>query len=71
MESGENLGERREFAIRKDFDKSCRYNRPVQYGRDAAHKNRAAWAFRSLEVYMHEKKVSKRRTYPPNFFMGA
>ncbi len=24
-----------------DFDKSCRYNRPVQYRRDAAHKSRA------------------------------
>ncbi len=34
MKSSENLGARREFAIRKDFDKSCQYNRPVQYGRD-------------------------------------
>ena len=24
------------------FGRSCRYNRPVQYGRDAAHKSRAA-----------------------------
>ncbi len=28
----------------------------VQYGRDAAHKSRAAWAFRSLEVYMHARR---------------
>ncbi len=39
---------------RGNFDRSCRYNQPVQYGRDAAHKSRAAWAFRSLEVYMSE-----------------
>ncbi len=38
--------------IRGNFDRCCRYNQPVQYGRDAAHKSRAAWAFESLEVYM-------------------
>ncbi len=51
----ENLCRRREFDIRKGFDKSCWYNRPVQYGRDAAHKSRAACAFRSPEVYMNER----------------
>jgi hypothetical protein len=35
---------------------SCRYNRPVQYGRDAAHKSIAACAFRSLEVYMYKRQ---------------
>jgi hypothetical protein len=30
---------------------------PVQYRRDAAHKSRAAWAFRSLEVYMSENQL--------------
>ena len=25
------------WAGREHFDRSCRYNRPVQYGRDAAH----------------------------------
>ncbi len=42
--------------IRGNFDRSCRYNQPVQYGRDAAHKSRAAWAFRSLEVYMSQNQ---------------
>ncbi len=42
--------------IRGIFDRSCRYNQPVQYGRDATHKSRAAWAFRSLEVYMPENQ---------------
>ncbi len=54
--NGENLGERRDSDIRKGFDKSCRYNRPVQKGREAAHKSRLAWAFRSLEVYMNERR---------------
>ncbi len=39
-----------------NFDRSCRYNQAVQYRRDAAHKSRAAWAFRSLEVYMSENQ---------------
>ncbi len=56
IENGENLGTRRDSDIRKGFDKSCRYNRPVQHGRDAAHKSRAALAFRSLEVYMNERR---------------
>ncbi len=55
-ENGENLGGRREFDIRKGFDKLCRYNKPVQYGRDAANKSGAACAFRSLEVYMNERQ---------------
>ena len=38
------------------FGMSGWYNQPVQYGRDAAHKSRAAWAFRSLEVYMSERQ---------------
>jgi hypothetical protein len=42
IENGENLGARRDSDICKDFDKSCRYNRPVQYRRDAAHKSRVA-----------------------------
>jgi hypothetical protein len=29
---------------------------PVQYGRDAAHISWAAWVFRSLEDYMHERQ---------------
>ena len=42
MGNGENLGARRDSDIRRGFDKSCRYNRPVQYERDTAHKSRAA-----------------------------
>ncbi len=42
--------------IRGNFDRSCRYNQLVQYRRDAAHKSRAAWAFRSLEVYKSENQ---------------
>ncbi len=38
------------------FGMSGRYNQPVQYGRDAAHKSRAAWAVRSLGVYMSERQ---------------
>ncbi len=41
---------------RANFDRSVRYNQLVQYGRDAAHKSRAAWAIRSLEVYMSERQ---------------
>jgi hypothetical protein len=59
-ENGENLCGRREFDIRKGFDKPCQYNRLVQYGRDAAHKSRAACAFRSLEVYMNERQYHLR-----------
>jgi hypothetical protein len=39
-----------------NFDRSGRYNQLVQYGRDAAHKSRAASAIRSLEVYMSERQ---------------
>jgi hypothetical protein len=41
---------------RGNFDRSGRYNQAVQYGRDAAHKSRAVWAFRSLKVYMSERQ---------------
>ncbi len=44
------------LGIRGNFDRSCQYNQPVQYGRDAAHKSGAAWAFRSFEVYMSENQ---------------
>ncbi len=42
--------------IRGNFDRSCQFNEPVQYERDAAHKSKAVWAFRSLEVYMSENQ---------------
>ncbi len=35
---------------------SGRYKQPVQYGRDSAHKSRAAWAVNSLGVYMNERQ---------------
>jgi len=38
------------------FDRSGRYNQPVQYGRDAVHKSRAAWAVWSLGVYVSERQ---------------
>jgi hypothetical protein len=38
------------------FGMSGLYNQPVQYGRDAAHKSRAAWAVISLGVYMSERQ---------------
>ncbi len=41
---------------RVNFGMSGRYNQPVQFGRDAAHKSRAAWAVRSLGVYMSERQ---------------
>jgi hypothetical protein len=39
-----------------NFDRSGQYNQAVRYERDATHKSRAAWAFRSLEVYMSERQ---------------
>ncbi len=39
---------------RANFDRSGRYNQPVQYRRDAAHESRVAWAIRSLEIYMSD-----------------
>ena len=54
---------------------TCRYNRPVQYGRDAAHKSRAACAFRSLEVYMYERqhylRGSERELYSQTWRKSA
>jgi len=41
---------------RVNFGRLGQYNQPVQYGRDTAHKSWAAWAFRSLEVYMNERR---------------
>ncbi len=46
----------RNLDTRVNYDRSGRYNQPVQYGRDAAHKIRAAWAIWSLEVYMSERQ---------------
>jgi hypothetical protein len=46
----------RNLDTRMNFDRSGRYKQPVQYGRDAAHKSRAARAIRSLEVYMSERQ---------------
>ncbi len=41
---------------RVNYGMSGRYNQPVQYGRDAAHKSRAAWAGIPLGVYMSERQ---------------
>jgi hypothetical protein len=38
------------------FGMSGRYNQLVQYGRDAAHKSRPAWAVIPLGVYMSERQ---------------
>jgi hypothetical protein len=38
------------------FGMSGRYKQPVQYGRDSAHKSRAAWVVFSLGVYMNERQ---------------
>ncbi len=38
------------------FGMSGRYNQPVQYGRDAAHKSWAAWAVIPLGVYKSERQ---------------
>ncbi len=47
----------RNLDTRVNFDRSGRYNQPVQYGRDAVHKSRAAaWAVWSLGVYMSERQ---------------
>ncbi len=44
------------FDCRIYFGMSGRYEQPVQYGRDSAHKSRAAWAVFSLGVYMNERQ---------------
>ncbi len=41
---------------RVNIGMSSRYNQPVQYGRDTAHKSRAAWAGIPLGVYMSERQ---------------
>jgi hypothetical protein len=41
---------------RVNFGMSGWYNQPVQCGRDAAHKSRAAWAVIPLAVYMSERQ---------------
>ncbi len=46
----------RNLDTRVNFDRSGRYNQPVQYGRDAAQKSRAAWAVWLLGVYMSERQ---------------
>jgi hypothetical protein len=46
----------RNLDTRVNFGMSGRYNQLVQYGRNAAHKSRAAWAVRSLGVYMSERQ---------------
>jgi hypothetical protein len=38
------------------FGMSVRYKQPVQYGRDTAHKSRAAWAVFSLGICMRERQ---------------
>ncbi len=37
------------------FSMAGRYNKPVQYGRESAHKSRAEEGKASLEVYMHRE----------------
>ncbi len=44
------------FDFRVYFGMSGRYKQPVQYGRDSAHKSRAAWAMLSLGVCMRERQ---------------
>ncbi len=39
-----------------NFGMSGRYKQPVQYGRESAHKSRAAWAVFSLGVCMRERQ---------------
>ena len=44
------------FDFRVYFGMSGQYKQPVQYGRDSAHKSRAAWAVFSLGVCMRERQ---------------
>ncbi len=44
------------FDFRVNFGMSGRYKQPVQYGRESAHKSRAAWAVFSLGVCMRERQ---------------
>jgi hypothetical protein len=45
-----------DFDFRVYFGMLGRYKQPVQYGRDSAHKSRAAWAVFSLGVCMRERQ---------------
>ncbi len=54
--NSENVGARGEFDKARIFWQVVRVQQPVQYGRDAAHISWAAWVFRSLEDYMHERQ---------------
>jgi hypothetical protein len=44
------------FDFRVHFDMSGRYKQPVQYGRESAHKSRAACAVFSLGVCMRDRQ---------------
>jgi hypothetical protein len=44
------------FDFPVNFGMSGRYKQPVQYGRESAHKSRAAWAVFSLGVCMRERQ---------------
>jgi hypothetical protein len=44
------------FDFRVYFGMSGQYKQPVKYGRDSAHKSRAAWAVFSLGVCMRERQ---------------
>ncbi len=44
------------FDFRVNFGMSGWYKQPVQYGRESAHKSRAAWAVFSLGVCMRERQ---------------
>jgi hypothetical protein len=47
---------------REYFGRSCRYNRPVQYGRDAAHISWAVWEQIPLEDCMEERQHHLRES---------
>ncbi len=75
------------LGIRGNFDRSCRYNQPVQYGRDAAHGLHVWESTLSTRIWTralqpNQEEVSSgrfcraqivrgRQTFPLNFWLSA
>ncbi len=56
------------FEGREHLGRSCRYNKPVQYGRDAAHISWAAlWADSTWGLHGREATPSERRALQPDW----
>ncbi len=65
---GSKYSRPRTFEGSEHFDRSCRYNKPVQYGRDAAHISWAdLWADSTWGLHGGEATPSERRALQPDW----